>query len=143
MHLRKRVLVTGGSGFLGSHLCERLLQDGCEVICVDNFFTSSKQTIEQILPDPRLEVIRHDITFPLYVEADESFNLTCPASPIHDQFDPAQTIKIYAHRAINILNYSNLLLSDHIVGRQVGEQRKAIMITSNTSQIAKRRLHES
>jgi UDP-glucuronate decarboxylase len=80
MHLRKRVLVTGGSGFLGSHLCERLLDEGCEVICVDNFFTSSRQNIEHLLPNPRFELIRHDVTFPLYLEVDEIYNLACPAT---------------------------------------------------------------
>lgn len=109
MHLRKRVLVTGGSGFLGSHLCERLLQDGCEVICVDNFFTSSKQNIEHLLPNPRFEVIRHDITFPLYVEVDEIYNLACPASPIHYQVDPVQTIKTCVHGAINMLGLAKRL----------------------------------
>ena len=109
MHLRKRVLVTGGSGFLGSHLCERLLQEGCEVICVDNFFTSSKQNIEHLLPNPRFEVIRHDITFPLYVEVDEIYNLACPASPIHYQQDPVQTIKTCVHGAINMLGLAKRL----------------------------------
>ena len=109
MHLRKRVLVTGGSGFLGSHLCERLLQEGCEVICVDNFFTSSKQNIEHLLPNPRFEVIRHDITFPLYVEVDEIYNLACPASPIHYQLDPVQTIKTCVHGAINMLGLAKRL----------------------------------
>ena len=109
MHLRKRVLVTGGSGFLGSHLCERLLQEGCEVICADNFFTSSKQNIEHLLPNPRFEVIRHDITFPLYVEVDEIYNLACPASPIHYQLDPVQTIKTCVHGAINMLGLAKRL----------------------------------
>ncbi|GAU09387.1 UDP-glucuronic acid decarboxylase family protein [Desulfoplanes formicivorans] len=103
MHLRKRVLVTGGAGFLGSHLCERLLAKGYEVLCVDNFFTSSRSNIEHLLPNPRFEIIRHDITFPLYLEVDEIYNLACPASPIHYQFDPVQTTKTCIHGAINML----------------------------------------
>ena len=109
MHLRKRVLVTGGSGFLGSHLCERLLDEGCEVICVDNFFTSSRQNIEHLLPNPRFELIRHDVTFPLYVEVDEIYNLACPASPIHYQHDPVQTTKTSVHGAINMLGLAKRL----------------------------------
>ena len=85
---RKRVLVTGGAGFLGSHLCERLLADGNDVLCVDNYFTSRKQNIELLIKIPKFEAIRHDVTFPLYVEVDEIYNLACPASPIHYQFDP-------------------------------------------------------
>jgi len=99
----KRILVTGGAGFLGSHLCERLLNEPCEVICVDNFFTGSRQTISHLLNHPRLEVIRHDITFPLYVEVDQIYNLACPASPVHYQRDPVQTIKTAVHGAINML----------------------------------------
>ncbi len=103
MHLRKRVLVTGGSGFLGSHLCERLLQEGHEVICADNFFCSSKSNIAHLLGNPYFELIRHDVTFPLYIEVDEIFNLACPASPIHYQTDPVQTTKTSVHGAINML----------------------------------------
>lgn len=103
MHLRKRVLVTGGAGFLGSHLCERLLNHGDDVICVDNFFTGTKDNIAHILPDPNFELIRHDITFPLYLEVDEIYNLACPASPIHYQHDPVQTTKTSVHGAINML----------------------------------------
>ncbi|WP_462326001.1 UDP-glucuronic acid decarboxylase family protein [Desulfoplanes sp.] len=103
MHLRKRVLVTGGAGFLGSHLCERLLEKNYEVLCVDNFFTSSRSNVEHLLPNPRFEIIRHDITFPLYLEVDEIYNLACPASPIHYQFDPVQTTKTCIHGAINML----------------------------------------
>lgn len=109
MHLRKRVLVTGGSGFLGSHLCERLLKDGHEVICVDNFFTSSRQNIEHLLDNKRFDLIRHDVTFPLYVEADEIYNLACPASPIHYQLDPVQTTKTCVHGAINMLGLAKRL----------------------------------
>ncbi len=109
MHLRKRILITGGAGFLGSHLCERLLGDGCEVICVDNFFTSSKQNIEHLFGNPRFELIRHDITFPLYAEVDEIYNLACPASPIHYQHDPVQTIKTCVHGAINMLGLAKRL----------------------------------
>jgi UDP-glucuronate decarboxylase len=99
----KRVLVTGGAGFLGSHLCERLLADGNDVLCVDNFFTGTKDNIAHLLSDPRFELMRHDVTFPLYVEADEIYNLACPASPIHYQFDPVQTTKTSVHGAINML----------------------------------------
>jgi UDP-glucuronate decarboxylase len=99
----KRVLVTGGAGFLGSHLCERLLLQGHEVLCADNFFTGAKDNIAHLLPNPHFELMRHDITFPLYVEADEIFNLACPASPVHYQFDPVQTTKTSVHGAINML----------------------------------------
>ena len=101
--LRKRVLVTGGAGFLGSHLCERLLKEGCDVLCVDNFFTGAKENIIHLLNNPHFELMRHDITFPLYVEIDEIYNLACPASPIHYQFDPVQTTKTSVHGAINML----------------------------------------
>lgn len=101
--LRKRVLVTGGAGFLGSHLCERLLSMGHEVISVDNYFTGSKENIEPLMSNPRFEFIRHDVTFPLYIEVDEIFNLACPASPIHYQHDPVQTTKTSVHGAINML----------------------------------------
>ncbi|MEO5348170.1 MAG: SDR family oxidoreductase [Magnetococcus sp. YQC-3] len=99
----KRVLVTGGAGFLGSHLCERLLREGCDVICVDNYFSGSKENLLHLLDNPHFEVMRHDVTFPLYVEVDEIFNLACPASPIHYQFDPVQTTKTSVHGAINML----------------------------------------
>ncbi len=101
--LRKRVLVTGGAGFLGSHLCERLLADGHDVICVDNFFTGTKDNIAHLLDNPYFELMRHDVTFPLYVEVDEIYNLACPASPIHYQYDPVQTTKTSVHGAINML----------------------------------------
>ena len=103
MHLRRRVLVTGGAGFLGSHLCERLLNDGCDVLCVDNFFTGAKRNIEQLIRNPYFELSRHDITFPLYVEVDEIYNLACPASPVHYQNDPVQTTKVNVHGSINML----------------------------------------
>lgn len=103
MFYRKRVLVTGGAGFLGSHLCERLINDGCDVICVDNFFTGTKDNIVHLLSSPYFEVLRHDVTFPLYVEVDEIYNLACPASPIHYQRDPVQTTKTSVHGAINML----------------------------------------
>jgi UDP-glucuronate decarboxylase len=99
----KRVAVTGGAGFLGSHLCARLLQDNCEVICVDNFYTGRKENILPLLRNPYFEVLRHDVTFPLYIEVDEIYNLACPASPIHYQFDPVQTTKTSVHGAINML----------------------------------------
>lgn len=101
--MRKRILVTGGSGFLGSHLCEKLLQKGYDVLCVDNFFTGSKQNIAHLLAHPYFELLRHDVTFPLYVEVDEIYNLACPASPIHYQFDPVQTTKTSVVGAINML----------------------------------------
>jgi UDP-glucuronate decarboxylase len=100
---RRRVLVTGGAGFIGSHLCERLLAQGADVLCVDNFFTGTKDNIEHLLANPRFEVSRHDVTFPLYVEVDEIYNLACPAAPIHYQFDPVQTTKTSVHGAINML----------------------------------------
>jgi UDP-glucuronate decarboxylase len=103
MYGRKRVLVTIGAGFLGSFLCERLLADGYEVLCVDNYLTGSRENITHLLDHPHFEVMRHDITFPLYVEVDEIFNLACPASPIHYQFDPVQTVKTSVHGAINML----------------------------------------
>ncbi len=98
-----RVLVTGGAGFLGSHLCSRLLKEGCQVICVDNFFTGSRGNVIQLLGDPYFELLRHDVTFPLYVEVDRIYNLACPASPVHYQFDPVQTTKTSVHGAINML----------------------------------------
>ncbi len=103
MYTKKKVIVTGGAGFLGSHLCKRLLDDGHEVICVDNFFTGTKHNIIELLENPYFELIRHDITFPLYLEGDEIYNLACPASPIHYQCDPVQTTKTCVHGAINML----------------------------------------
>ena len=102
-HTRKRVLVTGGAGFLGSHLCERLLARGDDVLCVDNFYTGTKDNIAHLIADPHFEISRHDVTFPLYVEVDEIHNFACPASPIHYQFDPVQTTKTSVHGAINML----------------------------------------
>ncbi len=109
MALRKRILVTGGSGFLGSHLCERLLDDGCEVISADNYFTGAKDNIAHLLGHPRFEALRHDITFPLYIEVDEIYNLACPASPVHYQHDPVQTTKTSVHGAINMLGLAKRL----------------------------------
>ena len=103
MHNRKRILVTGGAGFLGSHLCERLVNEGNDVICVDNFYTGSKDNIIRLLNNPHFELMRHDVTFPLYVEVDEIYNLACPASPVHYQYDPVQTTKTSVHGAINML----------------------------------------
>ena len=100
---RKRILVTGGAGFLGSHLCERLLADGHDVLCLDNYFTGTKGNISHMFDNPYFELMRHDVTFPLYVEVDEIYNLACPASPIHYQFDPVQTTKTSVHGAINML----------------------------------------
>jgi len=105
----KSILVTGGAGFLGSHLCDRLLSEGHEVICVDNFFTGSKRNIKHLLDDKRFELMRHDVTFPLYIEVDEIFNLACPASPIHYQHDPVQTTKTSVHGAINLLGLAKRL----------------------------------
>jgi UDP-glucuronate decarboxylase len=101
--LDKRILVTGGAGFLGSHLCERLLKAGCEVVAVDNFYSSSRQNLAGLIDNPRFELIRHDVTFPLYIEIDEVYNLACPASPVHYQRDPVQTIKTNVHGTINML----------------------------------------
>ena len=103
MHLEQRILVTGGSGFLGSHLCESLLSRGAEVICLDNFFTGARRNIEHLLGHKRFELIRHDVTFPIYLEIDQIYNLACPASPIHYQHDPVQTTKTSVHGAINML----------------------------------------
>ncbi len=103
MLTRKRILITGGAGFLGSHLCERLLALGHDVLCVDNYFTGAKDNIVHLLGNPHFEVLRHDVTFPLYIEVDEIYNLACPASPVHYQFDPVQTTKTSVHGAINML----------------------------------------
>jgi UDP-glucuronate decarboxylase len=109
LHLEKRVLVTGGAGFLGSHLCERLLNDGANVVCVDNYFTGTRRNIERLTGHKRFELVRHDVTFPLYIEVDEIFNLACPASPIHYQHDPVQTTKTSVHGAINMLGLAKRL----------------------------------
>jgi UDP-glucuronate decarboxylase len=109
MHIEKRVLVTGGAGFLGSHLCERLLAQGAIVLCVDNFFTGARRNIDHLLEHKHFEVIRHDVTFPLYLEVDEIYNLACPASPIHYQHDPVQTTKTSVHGAINMLGLAKRL----------------------------------
>ena len=101
--IRKRILITGGAGFLGSHLAERMLKDGHDVLVADNFFTGTKDNLKHLMGNPHLEIMRHDVTFPLYVEVDEIFNLACPASPIHYQFDPVQTTKTSVHGAINML----------------------------------------
>ncbi len=123
MHIErsKSVLVTGGAGFLGSHLCERLLDHGSDVICVDNFYTGSRDNIIHLLGNPRFEFIRHDVTFPLYVEVDQIYNLACPASPIHYQLDPVQTTKTSVHGAINMLG--------------LAKRTKARILQSSTSEI--------
>ena len=107
--MEKTILVTGGGGFLGSHLCQELLKNGNAVICVDNFFTGNKQNIQSLLGHPNFELIRHDVTFPLYVEVDEIYNLACPASPVHYQHNPVQTIKTSVHGAINVLGLAKRL----------------------------------
>jgi UDP-glucuronate decarboxylase len=99
----RRVLVTGGAGFIGSHLCDRLLERGDEVLCADNFYTGTRRNVHHLLSNPRFELTRHDICFPLYVEVDRIFNLACPASPVHYQFDPVQTTKVSVHGAIHML----------------------------------------
>jgi UDP-glucuronate decarboxylase len=109
MHLETRVLVTGGAGFLGSHLCERLVKLGASVLCIDNYFTGTRRNIEALLDHHRFELIRHDVTFPLYVEADQIYNLACPASPVHYQHDPVQTTKTSVHGAINMLGLAKRL----------------------------------
>lgn len=103
MHLEKRVLITGGAGFIGSFLCERLLEAGATVLCVDNFFTGTRMNVSHLIGHPRFELMRHDVCFPLYVEVDEVYNMACPASPVHYQFDPVQTTKTSVHGAINML----------------------------------------
>jgi UDP-glucuronate decarboxylase len=105
----KKILVTGGAGFLGSHLCERLLNEGNDVLCVDNFYTGTKNNVKHLLTNPHFELMRHDVTFPLYVEVDEIYNLACPASPTHYQFDPVQTTKTSVHGAINMLGLAKRL----------------------------------
>ena len=107
--MKKRVLITGGAGFLGSHLCARLLEQECQVLCVDNYFTGTRRNIEPLLGEPAFEVMRHDVTFPLYVEVDEIYNLACPASPIHYQHDPVQTTKTSVIGAINMLGLAKRL----------------------------------
>lgn len=109
LHDRKRILVTGGAGFLGFHLCDRLLEEGHDVLCVDNFYTGTKRNIVHLLENPYFELLRHDITFPLYVEVDEIYNLACPASPIHYQNDPVQTTKVNVHGSINMLGLAKRL----------------------------------
>ena len=109
MHINKRILITGGAGFLGSHLCKRLLDEGHDVLCVDNFFTGTKDNVKELLDEPRFELMRHDVTFPLFVEVDEIYNLACPASPIHYQHDPVQTTKTSVHGAINMLGLAKRL----------------------------------
>jgi UDP-glucuronate decarboxylase len=109
MHLDTRVLVTGGTGFLGSHLCERLLALGCQVLCLDNFFTGTRRNVEHLLENKKFELVRHDVTFPYYVEVDQIYNLACPASPVHYQHDPVQTTKTSVHGAINMLGLAKRL----------------------------------
>jgi len=117
----KRVLVTGGAGFIGSHLCERLLAQGHEVLCVDNFYTGARRNVAGLLDNPNFELLRHDVTFPLFVEVDEIYNLACPASPIHYQYDPVQTTKTSVHGAINMLG--------------LAKRRKAKIFQASTSEV--------
>jgi UDP-glucuronate decarboxylase len=121
MHLETRVLVTGGAGFLGSHLCERLLAEGTHVLCVDNFFTGARRNIEHLLDHRGFELVRHDVTFPLFVEVDQIYNLACPASPVHYQHDPVQTTKTSVHGAINMLGLAKRL--------------RAIILQASTSEV--------
>jgi UDP-glucuronate decarboxylase len=121
MHLQKRVLVTGGAGFIGSFICEKLLAQGHEVLCVDNFYTSSRHNVEPLIGHKRFELMRHDVTFPLFVEVDEIYNLACPASPIHYQRDPVQTTKTSVHGAINMLG--------------LAKRVKAKILQSSTSEV--------
>jgi UDP-glucuronate decarboxylase len=109
MSVPKKILITGGAGFIGSHLCERLLNEGNDVLCIDNYFTGVKDNIAHLLENPRFEIMRHDVTFPLYVEVDEIYNLACPASPVHYQCDPVQTTKTSVHGAINMLGLAKRL----------------------------------
>ena len=117
----KRVLVTGGAGFIGSHLCERLIEQGHEVLCVDNFYTGARRNVAHLLANPNFELMRHDVTFPLFVEVDEIYNLACPASPIHYQYDPVQTTKTSVHGAINMLG--------------LAKRRKATIFQASTSEV--------
>ncbi|MDO8911415.1 MAG: SDR family oxidoreductase [Phenylobacterium sp.] len=117
----KRILVTGGAGFVGSHLCERLIEAGHEVLCVDNYYTGSRRNVAHLLPNPNFELMRHDVTFPLFAEVDEIYNLACPASPIHYQFDPVQTTKTSVHGAINMLG--------------LAKRRKAKIFQASTSEV--------
>src|SRR3954447_8623214 len=117
----KRILVTGGAGFIGSHLCERLLDQGHEVLCVDNFYTGTRMNVAHLLPNPAFELLRHDVTFPLFVEIDEIYNLACPASPIHYQYDPVQTTKTSVHGAINMLG--------------LAKRRRAKIFQASTSEV--------
>lgn len=119
--MRKRVLVTGGAGFLGSHLCERLLNENSDVICVDNLFTGQKDNIAHLMKNPYFEFVRHDVTFPYYVEVDQIYNLACPASPVHYQFDPVQTTKTSVHGAINVLG--------------LAKRTKATILQASTSEV--------
>ena len=117
----KRILVTGGAGFIGSHLCERLLEQGYEVLCVDNFYTGARRNVAHLLQNPSFELLRHDVTFPLFVEIDEIYNLACPASPIHYQYDPVQTTKTSVHGAINMLG--------------LAKRRRAKIFQASTSEV--------
>lgn len=121
MHTTERILITGGAGFLGSHLCDRLAEAGHDVLCVDNFFTGTRQNIQHLLSNPHFELMRHDVTFPLYVEVDQIYNLACPASPIHYQFDPVQTTKTSVHGAINMLG--------------LAKRTKARLLQASTSEV--------
>ena len=125
MSVDSRVLVTGGAGFLGSHLCERLLAQGPDVLCVDNFFTGTRRNIAHLLDNRRFELMRHDVTFPLYVEVDEIYNLACPASPVHYQFDPVQTTKTSVHGAINMLGLAKRVKAQDPAGLDLGGLRRS------------------
>ena len=137
----KRVLITGGSGFLGSHLCERFLAKGHEVICVDNFFTGNKSNILHLLDNPYFEIIRHDVTFPLYVEVDEIYNLACPASPIHYQHDPVQTTKTSVHGAINMLGLAKRVKAKNLPGVHLRGLRRPRGSSANRRLLGQRQPH--
>ena len=143
-NLRKRVMVTGGAGFLGSHLIDRLLEQGHDVLCVDNLFTGSKDNIAHLLDHPHFEFMRHDVTFPLFVEVDEIYNLACPASPIHYQHDPVQTTKTSVHGAINMLGLAKRLgckilqaSTSEVYGDPVGASRRPRTIGATSTRSAR------
>ena len=139
----KTILVTGGAGFLGSHLCDRLMGDGHDVICVDNFFTGQRQNIEHLIGHPRFELMRHDVTFPLYVEVDEIYNLACPASPIHYQHDPVQTTKTSVLGAINMLGLAKRLKCRDLPSLDIGSIRRSLGSPADGGLLGQRQPHRT